>query len=278
MYETDNDLFPQEPELDGSSKIATPEREEDALRDTFVKGSGHIALYDDSVSESIDYRNDEPLMTKEAYVLQSLVNLANTSRTANGVVDVSASSTKAASMIEGVQGDEAAVIARNNYQEAIGDLYEEKDRDFASPRELQLMIEDTAEQINGGIVKEGQLYRSGKDSEKHSYTRIRDLESAMEQFSNEFYDRLQSPDVDPVELAGWVEYRIDRTDHFFADGCGKTAKAINTWVLMRYGHALPHYRGREELYADSAASIFGDDAEQDASNYNTWQAYYKTLF
>jgi hypothetical protein len=213
---------------------------------------------------------------KERYVQAALENLRATSRTATGVVDTSASVGKAEKMASGLTPEQTAERALNNFTEAISYLYENKDRQFNESGELRVFVETVAQKINTGITKEGVLLRA-EDSDKFPYTRIQDLESAMEQFYQELLERLSRPDADPKEIAAFVEYRIDLTDHFFADGCGKTANAISTWSLMRQNHALPKYKKREE-YQYAPTIIRGQDPKIDEEQWQRWLEYYKSLF
>ena len=180
---------------------------------------------------------------REMYKHTALANLAATSRTARGIVDTSASADKAEKMMGGT-GAEVAERAVANFTSAIEKLFEARDTQFKDAAELRTFVEGIAQEINAGITKEGVLIRES-DSEKFPYTRIKDLESAMNNFYEELFERLQNKDTDSVELAAWIEYRVDLSDHFFADGCGKAAKAISSWTLMRNKHILPTYRGRD---------------------------------
>jgi len=214
--------------------------------------------------------------SKEEYLKQALENLQITSRTARGVVDVSASKDKNREM-QDISEQEAATRATANFKEVIEQLYEQRNRQFENPEELQTFVEDIARHINKAITKEGILIRT-HDSDKYPYTKVKDLPKEMRQFYEEFFVRLQNPTEDPEKLAGWVEYRINLTDHFFADGCSKTAKAISSWILMRYGHRFPRYRNREELYQHAPTQIRGTNPEANRKEFESWIKYYKSLF
>lgn len=214
--------------------------------------------------------------SSEVYLEQATRNLMRTSRTAKGEVDTSASTTKADQMKK-LGGDEAAQIARRNFQEAIGYAYKHR-TDQLNASSARQFVEQVATQINGGILKDGVLIRQGADSDKYPYTKIADLEPAMTKFYAELANRLDNPDEDPIELAAWVEYNIDLTHHFFADGCGKTAKVISSYVLMRSGLPLPTYTSREDYFEHAPTEIVGRDPEADDDQYQAWLAYYRTLF
>ena len=227
-------------------------------------------------SEGSEFQAVQSEPTAEEYREQALRNLVITSRTAQGEVDTSASSTKAAQM-ESLSGDEAARRARDNFEGAITLAYERR-ADTLDGESARTLVEDIATQVNGGILKEGVLLRHGEDSTKYPYTRLADLEEAMTAFYAEFAQRLSNPGDDPVDLAAWVEYNIDLTHHFFADGCGKTAKVISSMVLMRAGMPLPHYTDRKDYLAHAPTKIVGRDPQVDHDQYQAWLAYYRTLF
>lgn len=222
----------------------------------------------------------------DAYAAAAMTNLENTSRTAKGIVDVSASPDKAAKMQEGLTGESAAELAKNNFQEATRAAYENKDKQFDSSDELRQFVESIASTVNQGIIKEGTLIRSGADSPKYPYTRIAELPGRMEKFYEDFQARLDNPKEDPKSLAAWVEYKIDLSDHFFGDGCGKTAKLISSWVMMRAEKNLPDYtmggkipkeQARDNYYKNAPTTIPGTNPEREAEELQNWTNYYKQL-
>lgn len=212
------------------------------------------------------------------YLVKASENLLATSRTAHGTIDTGASTTKAAAMEIG-GGEQVVDLARENFVGAISLAYENKNRLFSDPNELRVFVEQVASLINRGIVKEGMLVRGGEDSVKYPHTRIADLPAAMEGFYDKFYAKISDPSTDPIETAAFAEYNIDLSGHFFADGCGKTAKAISAFVLMRSDYPLPTYRGgRDAYYAHAPRRIAGVDSEIDQVEYDNFVNYYKTLF
>jgi len=235
----------------------------------------HGRTFEDALREHAQKINEEP-PTLGAYLAAAERNLTATSRTARGTVDTSASPDKAAKMAEGLTAEVAADRATENFREAITTAHSERGRQFANPTELRTFIEGIAQTVNRGITKEGILIRAGEDSPKYPYTKVADLEGAMQQFYNELSQRLRDPKEDPVALAAWAEYRIDLSDHFFADGCGKTAKAISSWILMRADRPLPAYRGRDEYYAHAPTAARSGDTASDEP-LQRWTDYYRTL-
>ena len=214
----------------------------------------------------------------EEYVKAALDNLRATSRTASGTVDTTASRDKAASM-SGVSGNQAAELAQGNFERAIKKLYDERHKTFAHPEQLRSFVEEIATLINTGIVKEGVLLRT-HDSDKYPYTRVKNLEMAMKEFYTTFHELMRILEEEPIQLAAWVEYRMDLTDHFFADGCGKISKAISAWTLMRANHKLPKFPKERELLFAAAPTRAIDmiDAQEDSKQFAQWLTFYMSLF
>ena len=213
----------------------------------------------------------------EIYLQDANRNLLAMSTTARGVVDTSASAKKAESMT-GVSGETAANLAKQNFETAIRKAYDNKDRKFESPEDLRVFVENLATTVNSGIVKEGSLIRTS-DSDKYPYARIANLENYMNNFYQGLYERIQDPEADPVESAAFAEFGIDFSGHFFADGCGKTAKVVSSFVLMRHNHKLPEYKGgRAAYYANQLQRTAGEDKAADEAGYQRFLNYYKELF
>lgn len=226
-------------------------------------------------------------MVLEEYLSQAEINLKLMSRTAKGFVDTSSSPDKADKMTKGLTGTVAANLALTNYLAAIRYAFNSGRSVTDSPKILRLFVEKLATEINTGILKNGILIRSGADSSKYPYTRITDLESAMTEFYQELYGRIHDSTIDLIETAAWIEWQIDFRDHFFADGCGKTAKAVSTWLLMTIGHKLPDYtagslipqeKARDVYYGHSPSYIRGTDHVREIIDFKLFLNYYRGLF
>ena len=190
-------------------------------------------------------------MTLNDYRGQFRKNMMVMSRTANGKLDVSASSTKIDSMAADSAAD-ARNLAFRNTERAIGFLYDNRRHNFRSVKELEAFMLETAEITNKGIVKEGCLFRSGEDSSRFNYARIKDLPFMWDWFMRGFYWLLTSQCFEVEEIAAFCEYVINIVGHFFSDGCGKISMLISTYLFMRYDMPCPEYSSRDEYY--SAAS------------------------
>lgn len=217
--------------------------------------------------------------SKESYVDSALANLKASSRTAQGVVDTSARAGKAEQMAV-KSGDEAASKATANFKSTIEHLYEQRDKKFSSTGDVLSFADGVAKKVNAGITKEGVLLRDS-DSAKFAYTPVDQLPAARKQFAQEFRQRLDSDD--PVETAAWIHYRVNFTDHFYADGVGKTSEALASYVLMRHDHPLPEIKSRKDWFAhapkvqiDPAKSGWG--AYVASPEYANWVSYYRSLF
>lgn len=126
--------------------------------------------------------------TEDSYVAAALGNLAKTSRTAQGVIDTSASAGKAAKITEGLSGSDAAQLANRNVERALREAYRARN-DLPSDAEgIATFIDHIAETVNAGIVKHGELMRTD-DSEKYPYTRIASLDLAHRDFFSRMLTR-----------------------------------------------------------------------------------------
>lgn len=218
----------------------------------------------------------KPSPEAEKYLTAANANLQKISRTAQGKVDVSASKEKAGKMQVG-SGEEAANLAKTNFARTMTSLHEQRGRKFANPQEAVDFCDSVNRSINQGITKSGVLLRTD-DSEKYPYTDVAKLHKAREQFGKEFAQRLDNSD--PREMAAWVHWRLNMTDHPYADGVGKTSEALANWVLMRAGQPLPQIDSRQNWFAaankqkadpDNASTYYHD-------GYAKWVNYYGSLF
>lgn len=183
---------------------------------------------------------------KDAYVAQAMANLKKTSRTASGTVDTSASKGKAGQMAEGLTGSDAAAHATKNFESVVGALFDQRDHDYSDPQRVQALCDNVNKELNRGITKEGVLLRTD-DSDKFPYTKVADIPLARQQFAEEFAKRLSDPNADPIETAAWVEWRVNR-DHVYADGVGKSQRALAALPLMRANLPLPNYDDPKKFF------------------------------
>ena len=212
----------------------------------------------------------------QSYLDQAQRNLMATSRTAQGVIDTSASPDKAEQMHD-ISGDQAANLAVQNYRDVIARAYAERNRQFGSPQEVRDFVEGMAAQVNGGILK-GPLLRQ-HDSDKYPYTRVKDLPAAADDFYAQLHQKLNDPAADPIDTAAWAEYMINPGHHFFGDGAGKSSKALSSYILMRNGLPLPTYPGgNKEYFRNTTRRLpIGQDPQNDAESFDTFLRYYRSM-
>ena len=232
-----------------------------------------------SQREAFAYRMADMMAPSlESYHEQAHHNLMATSRTAKGVVDTSASPDKAKEM-SGVSGQDAADLATNNFHKAIDQGYAARNHQFKNPGEVRQFTEGLASTVNKGILADDAPLLRRADSPKYPYTRTQDLPGAMDHFYGGLHQRLSDPNSDPVETAAYAEYGVDPGHHLFADGCGKTSKALSSAILMRHGMPLPTYAGgRDEYYKHVSRTepIGARPFDQDAS-YQDFLKYYRGM-
>ena len=212
----------------------------------------------------------------QSYLDQAQKNLMATSRTAQGVIDTSASPDKADQMHD-ISGDQAASLAANNYRDVIARAYADRNRQFGSPQEVRDFVEGMAAQVNGGILK-GPLLRQ-HDSDKYPYTPVAQLPQAADEFYTQLHQRLNDPAADPIDTAAWAEYHVNPGHHFFGDGAGKTSKALSSYILMRNGLPLPTYPGGNEEYFKNVTRTIpiGQDPQADEESLNNFLRYYRSM-
>lgn len=206
---------------------------------------------------------DDPDEAKRRFIEAAISNLERTSRTKLGVSDTSSSTEKPELK---ASGDELADRATENFRHAIERLYDERGRELHSPEEVRALIEEVAQTVSDGFLKEGQgLWRTWA-TKFSNQTPPERIPEEMEQFVSKLTEHLSNPEDDAVATAAFIEKRLDGEIHPFVDGCGRTAKALSAFVLARAGKPLPTYRSREEYYRE----VYGTDGE--------WERYYHSLF
>ena len=219
-------------------------------------------------------------MTLNDYRDQFRRNMMVMSRTANGKLDLSASATKIDSMAV-KSADAAQNLALENTDRAIEYLFNNRRRTFRSAKELEEVVLRAAGITNEGIVKEGCLFRSGEDSTKYNYARIKDIPTMWDFFMSVFYWMISSQCFEVEEIAAFSEYVINIVGHFFSDGCGKISMLVSTYVFMRFDLPCPEYTSRNEYYSIAARGTIPTtkDLRQLPADAGFWNfvSYYVTI-
>lgn len=190
-------------------------------------------------------------------VLQTLAGL---SRTLKGFSDTSSAAEKPKLRVE--EGSNLTDSASQNLQCALEFLWENRKQRFASATEVRQFVDAVARQVSEGLLQVGQpLYRTWETNFRQ--TAPENVEQEYQSFCRWLFGALESGD--PIETAAIIEKRLDGEIHPFADGCGRTAKILAAFVLLRAGCPPVRYRSRKEYYKQINAS----DKE--------WVRYYRTL-
>ncbi len=210
----------------------------------------------------------------DVFVKRCMDNLQKSSRTAaHGIVTPTTEGKAEATLARGKQ---ASRLANVNVRATMELLYRERKKQFSGPAELRSYIETIALRVNKGVM--AGLYRTG-ESDERSYTAVAELDAAMNEFCTELFRRLNDPTEDLVALAAWVEYRVNICDHFFMDGCGKTANALSAWVLASRSTgttpAQPEFRSRDEYFSYSPESR---DPQARLDQFPKFLTFYRSLF
>jgi hypothetical protein len=196
----------------------------------------------------------------ETFEQQALANLGKTSRTAKGVSDTSSSADKIKLAVP--EGERLAAKTEENFRGAIKMAWDERNREFASPTDVQKFAETLARKVNDGVLPAGQgLYRTHETL--NNQTSPKEIKDAMGKFSSQFYEKL-STGADPVSTAAWVEKRMS-VIHPWADGVGRTTKALSAFVLARGGSSLPKYPDFKTYYSEIKRSP------------ESWDKFYRSL-
>ena len=213
-----------------------------------------------------------------SYREQFLKNLKVMSRTANNVLDLSASAGKADAMAT-TDANTAKKLVDENIEKTLVLIYEKRYHEFLSKEELSNFLIQIAESVNRGIVKPGMLFRSGSDSEKFLYAKIADLEELWDWFCGELFSMLTATGNNPVRVAAFAEYFINQRGHFFSDGCGKISILVSSFVLLRNEMNLPEYRSRDEYFAaGDPKSRPTPQQPMEEEIFEDFLEYYKSLF
>ena len=197
---------------------------------------------------------------KEDWIKTVLKSISSMSRTVKGISDISSSAEKPKLEKE---GDALKNRTSQNLKLTLEYLWENQERTFNSPAEMWEFIDTVATMISDGLLQEGQsLWRTWET--KFRQTKPQKIEAEYKKFCQWLFEVIDVGDA--IETAALIEKRLDGEVHPFADGCGRTAKVMATFVLLRRGLAPVVYRTRSEYYE----KINKSDPK--------WITYYWSLF
>lgn len=193
-----------------------------------------------------------------------ITNLRSTSRTADGISDTSSSKEKPSLQTEGSKLKDKAT---ENFKKVINSIWQNRYIKLDSLQELREFIENIATQISDGLLQNGQsLFRTWQTKYEHQ-TSPENIEREFQKFIETLFKNMHQEHPDPIALAAWAEQEIDSHIHPFADGCGRTSKAVSSWILSRYHMPLPNWESRKNYYSHID---FGDNT------LSSWTNYYRS--
>ncbi len=229
-----------------------------------------------------------PQLSKQEYLDMLLRNIKCTSRTFDGELNVSASKDKPKLFNLLISKESLAEITKNNVIKAFDFVYDSKNLPLLAPQVLKNFIDQVAKIVNQGIISDEKLIvRSGSNSHKYYYVDTQYVEKFYRSFVNQLYQKLNNPETSPIDLAAWIEWNIDFCGHIFSDGCGRIAKILSTWLLMRNNLTLPDYRNGQDGFETVRESYRKRFAIKSAINlqipthtkgFDMFATYYRRLF
>ena len=204
-------------------------------------------------------------------------NLMTMSRTVNGILDLSASATKA-DVMQIKDNDKAAELSKRNFASAIDFILGKIDIKFETVGELREFIESVARIINKDMVNDDCLYRAGADSQTKTYTLIQNMEEDSNWFYEQLFNMFNMITYNPVRTAAFLEYYMNMRIHMWADGCGKTSMILAAYIMMRSRCMPVKYDSRREYYSHDSSKRLDCNCEEDKACYTEFEKYYWSLF
>lgn len=183
------------------------------------------------------------IMIEEKQWKESVLRaLEGQSRTLSGISDTT--SAKGKPKLAVAEGKDLAEKSAKNLEKAIDFLLENRYKKFASPEDVLDFINTLAATVSDGLLPEGQpLFRTWET--KFDQAPVIRIEIEFKKFCQWFF---MVGKEDALSVAALVEKKLDGEIHPFADGCGRTAKLLAMFVLLRSGISPPAYVSRDEYY------------------------------
>lgn len=264
----------------------------DSVDDVDEKSMANSMLpYGSTLKDALDDHSQSAFMSERrriSYKNHLLKNIELTSRTLHGDLNTTASPDKHAKLVHGMSQDEVAFYSRRNLNWAFDFIYTNRYLPISDVAVLRNFIDQVSKIVNKDIITdESLLIRQGANSHKYNYVDTRHVEVFYDEFVNRLYHKLMHVDSSTIETAAWIEWNIDFTGHIFSDGCGRIAKLISTWSLMRRNGSLPEYTLGQGEYESVRASYRKRFAVRENipyieptrdKNYEEFLGYYAGLF
>ena len=218
----------------------------------------------------------------EYYLESATNNLKRISRTASGIIDSSSTENKK-DIFSGA--DNAGPKTIENFESTIERLHFINKRRFPNTLEFLVFIESINKDLTAGIVKFGTDTYRFENSEKFPYTDHEKIRMRMRKFAedtliqmNDFDTRRPTvSDREIYDLVAKIYWRINFTDHYFADGNGKTAEALAVFICMRYGKKVIQLPNKERWYSYAPTHQVTGPEEYYGSRFQLFSSFIQSL-
>lgn len=173
-------------------------------------------------------------------------NILATSNTARGE---EVSKARPGKVRLGITGAALASKVQSNTSQVAAIIVKAVEERWSVGKTIQAVIETTHE----GFPREARSWRKAPTNERWGRVNYHKIPREVRRFKRALGQNLDR--WDPVRLAAWAEWMWDEHIHPLGDGCGRTAKAIGMWVLIRSDLPLPDYRSRGAYYTAMAEGL-----------------------
>jgi len=161
---------------------------------------------------------------------------------------------------------------------------------FNNESDIKNFLIDLSSILGKDIINTDYLFRRHDSDKFHVYTRVVDLNDALDNFCTEFLyhfnkliqvanttDNLNKA----IDFAAWVEYRVNFTDHFFSDGCAKISAVIGYFIFMAANipaEKLPLFTKEAYRMPDLPITRRGSNADREAAELKKCLIQYRKEF
>lgn len=207
-------------------------------------------------------------MQRAASLAATAENALRHSRTAFGLLDVSASPDKALRVRAGLDSRDLQQSVRSTVYATLEWLWGELDTSFRRPEEVIDLLVGINERLTVG-TRSGNVIVRDFDSGQYPYCPATEVPRRANNLACRFV-RSRDP-ATLINLIAASYWEIDFRGHIFADGCGKTANTFAGWLLARFSVTVPELPPRPQFIAGA----YGPTGHLDLRR---WRTYCNGLF
>lgn len=197
-------------------------------------------------------RTPAPYRTRHDYLLAFMANVAATSATTVTGRQRGSQGPRPGKPSAGMSGHDLAEQTTCNMR-AVGRLIASvTDSESESYSwSLRRLVNVFVDMIHKELPNREQLKQLRSHETSHSYgCPASEVPERWEAFLTELEARINTPDADLERVCAWVEYQIRFEIHPLADGSGRLATALTSWIMLRSGRYIPMYAHleRDEMH------------------------------